>query len=320
MHRPVRVSLERASTPCRVDARPPSLPLRRLRLRLPTRLNALPPPFPPWPHPGAPFNEKQQQAVHASAGVQAGAQPPAAPAGLPATPFDQRRGPVIDTRGLPATTPLAAEILASLNGNVLAASGTGASAAATIDAADGAAAATLSGLLQGSGSQPERQPEASAPLPSLLGNAQLASLPQAAAVAALAAAAAAGPALPVPRRQAAPPGGLLLPLSVQLGRQQRPCNCKRSMCLKMYCECFAAGEAGLVAGTAQRTRNCHQLCRLRFVPRSQIPSPTAHPAPTPRRRLLRHLLLLPQLLQHARRRGRGAGGARGGAGQEPARL
>lgn len=123
--------------------------------------------------------------------------------------------------------------------------------AAMLDAADDAAAATLSGFLGGSLSEPlpsgagsnqyQRQPHAAATLASILGEAPLAQLPHPAAAMAAAAAAAAGTALPVSRRQSAPPAGMLLPVATQ-ARQQRPCNCKRSMCLKMYCECFAAGD------------------------------------------------------------------------------
>ena len=205
-------------------------------------------------------------------------------AGIPATPFEQRRapaaGPVTATKasaltpgGLPANTPLAAEVLASLNaagagsglggrdaGEAVAAPG-GAAASGAFDFADGAAAATLSGLLSGlepgqssmvaqqavqQQQQLDQQQQQGQQLPalaSLLQEAAFEPAPQMRAAAmAAAAAAAVCPALPVSRRQSAAPAALL-PLPGEQRREQRPCNCKRSMCLKMYCECFAAGEA-----------------------------------------------------------------------------
>lgn len=207
--------------------------------------------------------------------------------GLPATPFDHRRAPAEGPAtaikaaaptpggGLPATTPLAAEVLASLNAvagaddSAAAPAGPGAAAVApplpaTADQAEGDAAATLSGLL-GGGLEPrlsaaessrphlvqqqgqtQQQQQPAPALARLFQEAALAPPPPAmhsAAMAAAAAALAAGPALPVPRRQSAAtaPAALLSIPGVQQ-REQRPCNCKRSMCLKMYCECFAAGE------------------------------------------------------------------------------
>lgn len=205
-------------------------------------------------------------------------------AGVPATPFEQRRtpaaGPVTATKppaatpgGFPANTPLAAEVLASLNavashsihGSAAAAADPATAAAsgapvasAVFDPADGAAAATLSGLLSGlepghSGmaaqqaqqQQPDQRQEHSHQQPALASLLQEAALqpppPMRAAAMAAAAAAAAAPALPVPRRQSAA-SAALLPLTGMQQRERRPCNCKRSMCLKMYCECFAAGE------------------------------------------------------------------------------
>ncbi|KAL4457755.1 hypothetical protein ABPG75_012620 [Micractinium tetrahymenae] len=209
------------------------------------------------------------------------------PAGLPATPFEQRRapaaGPATATKapaptpgGLPATTPLAAEVLASLNAlgsssgvaaaraEAAAVPARAATASSTLDPADGAAAATLSGFLGGleprqpgvaaqqatqqaaqrqqQQQQDQQQQDGQLPaLASLLQEAALAPPPPThAAAMAAAAAAAAGPALPVSRRQSAV-AAALLPLPGAQQREQRPCNCKRSMCLKMYCECFAAG-------------------------------------------------------------------------------
>lgn len=180
---------------------------------------------------------------------------------LPATPFDQRRPPAAGPstaakapaptpRGLPATTPLAAEVLASLNGLPPADTDGSGSANAAVAETDGdaEAAATLSGFLGGSlsldppsraGSAP-RQQHPSPALASLLGDGALAAPPpmHAAAMAA-AAAAAAGPAVPVSRR-ASSTAAAALPIATQ-ARNLRPCNCKRSMCLKMYCDCFAAG-------------------------------------------------------------------------------
>ncbi|XP_065198090.1 protein lin-54 homolog isoform X2 [Sycon ciliatum] len=37
------------------------------------------------------------------------------------------------------------------------------------------------------------------------------------------------------------------------GRQRRPCNCSKSMCLKLYCECFAHGEFCVNC----KCQNCH---------------------------------------------------------------
>ncbi|KAL4443018.1 hypothetical protein ABPG77_008509 [Micractinium sp. CCAP 211/92] len=192
-------------------------------------------------------------------------------AGVPATPFEQRRapaaGPATATKApaptpghLPANTPLAAEVLASLNAlGVGSARGSGnavasvkAAGSAALDPADGAAAATLSGLLTGgldpdhssmgaqlTSQQRQQQGQQLPALSSLLQEVALEpALPMRAAAMAAAAAAAAGPALPVPRRQSAAPAALLPGMQ---DREQRPCNCKRSMCLKMYCECFAAG-------------------------------------------------------------------------------
>ena len=156
-------------------------------------------------------------------------------------------------------------MLASLNnlgpggggGSNVAAATAGPAVAA--DRADGDAAATLSGLFGGMDRLPsgagstllQQQQQAAAAhadpaLASLLQGSQLLGPPlpaHAAVMAAAAAVAAAGPALPVPRRQSATLP-MLPPLGASQAREQRPCNCKRSMCLKMYCECFAAG--GLV--------------------------------------------------------------------------
>lgn len=189
---------------------------------------------------------------------------------LPATPFDQRRPPAAGPstaakaaaptpRGLPATTPLAAEVLASLNGLPPAdaeGSGHGSAAVAETDG-DAEAAATLSGFLGGglsleppsrAGSGPRQQHNRTSPaLASILGDtALLPPPPMHAAAMAAAAAAAAGPAVPVSRRGSA--ASAALPIATQ-ARNLRPCNCKRSMCLKMYCDCFAAGRmAGLSVG------------------------------------------------------------------------
>lgn len=152
--------------------------------------------------------------------------------------------------------------------------------------------------------------------------------PAAAAAAAAAALAAAGP---VARPKAADGG-------------RKGCNCKRSMCLKMYCECFAAGAQ---ARGARQTVGCHRVhyrtqsgeggaqlsCpeshfTLSFKPGSPNgPSWTPHrshqPLPWPayaRRRLLRARVRLRQLPQPRGRGGGGAAGARGGAGQGPPGL
>lgn len=192
------------------------------------------------------------------------------PAGaLPATPFERRlpaaglstaaKAAAPTPRGLPATTPLAAEVLASLNGLPPAdaeGSGSGSAAVAETDG-DAEAAATLSGFLGGSlsldppsraGSIPRQQhSQPSTALASILGDAALlAPPPMHAAAMAAAAAAAAGPAVPASRRASA--AAAALPIATQ-ARNLRPCNCKRSMCLKMYCDCFAAGEPEL-AGQA----------------------------------------------------------------------
>jgi hypothetical protein len=235
------------------------------------------------------------------------------------------KAPAPTPGGVPATTPLAAEVLASLNNQEPAATRQTIqqAASAPMDKADGDAAATLSGLCSGSLEPPpashpaQRQREAQlAPaLAALLQDTHLLppSLPMHTAAMAAAAAAAAGPALLPPRRAsaslalAAPPGQ----------REQRPCNCKRSMCLKMYCECFAAGGAG---GAACSLDACRIALPFLAVAYSTFTCPPALPRPTGRRRLLRALLLLLQLQQHTRGDGGGDCGAGGGAGQEPARL
>jgi hypothetical protein len=116
----------------------------------------------------------------------------------------------------------------------------------------------------------------------------------AAAGAAAAAAAAAAPTMPLSRRHAG--NAALLSLS-QAGphREQRPCNCKRSMCLKMYCECFAAGDTSNPF-LLFSIWSCHSVVSIVVAPACSSQCTTWCVC----RRLLRAILLLPQLLQHAR--------------------
>ena len=47
-----------------------------------------------------------------------------------------------------------------------------------------------------------------------------------------------------PRQDAEAPGNLLTDLNSH-AKQIQPCHCKKSMCLKLYCDCFASGQAML---------------------------------------------------------------------------
>lgn len=42
--------------------------------------------------------------------------------------------------------------------------------------------------------------------------------------------------------------------------ERKPCHCKKSRCLKLYCECFAAGLLCLKACVCD---GCHN-CEVRF--------------------------------------------------------
>ena len=149
----------------------------------------------------------------------------APPALTPAPPGAEHAQP---GGGVPASTPLAAEVLASL--------GLGAATIVHPPAAERA----------------WRQPAGSALAAAL----EAAVDPVAGRNAALAAAAAAAAAAPALRLRAAPAGNV----------ETRQCNCKRSQCLKLYCVCFAAGEFGGAACACRK--RCSPRTPLDFGPRA----------------------------------------------------
>ena len=38
-------------------------------------------------------------------------------------------------------------------------------------------------------------------------------------------------------------------------RPRKPCNCTKSQCLKLYCDCFANGQYELLSGAQAQSRN-----------------------------------------------------------------
>ena len=277
-----------AAAPPHLPAHPPAARLKHPSRPIPTCLPA-----------GAYAAQQPQPASQQAAPAAEGSAPPAG--ALPATPFEQRRPPAAGPstaakapaptpRGLPATTPLAAEVLASLNGLPPADGAGSGGAALEVTNGDAEAAATLSGFLGGSlsleppsraGSGPRQQHEPSPALASILGDAALPPPPpmHAAAMAA-AAAAAAAPAVPVSRR-ASSAAAAALPIATRT-RELRPCNCKRSMCLKMYCDCFAAGGPGQLERAQRWEAGRHGQGRRVLSPPSPRPAPGGSPGQLPR--------------------------------------